>query len=289
MSLEWQKINLKTVWDQYTANMSVWEAQNLNQKHPSVSFPSWEIWSHTSSRFTNSSTPYIGDTRLIFSFCNRFGYDSNWQWQGTPVNTRKIKFLHSLFNCRASYTKINLPPRYFTQRKCLIISESCSENLNPVRCQQGLYVGLLCSMALEQRMRAWSLSPSYLRSLLSWQNPITTLCSNNRPQIRGKEERIIIIKCHGGNLFLSTQHSRGQPQKTFPGICVCGCVCPPTQWQWKIQFFICFPQLPLVTLTAAEKHQKYSPIREVYKRRVNFNHLRTCVVAILSCSPGRGS
>lgn len=124
---------------------------------------------------------------------------------------------------------------------------------------------------------------------LSWQNPITTQCSNNRFQIRGKEERIITLKCHGGNLFLSTQHSRGRPQKHSPGMCACGCVCVPTQWQWKIQFFICFPQLPLVTLTAAEKHQKYSPIREAYKRRVNFNHLRTCVVAILSCSLGRGS
>lgn len=29
----------------------------------------------------------------------------------------------------------------------------------------------------------------------------------------------------------------------------------------KNTIFICFPQLPLVTLAAAEKHQKYSPIR----------------------------
>lgn len=49
-------------------------------------------------------------------------------------------------------TKIYLLPQCFTLRKCLIISERCSEN--PARCQRRLYVGLLCSMALEQRMRA---------------------------------------------------------------------------------------------------------------------------------------
>lgn len=125
--------------------------------------------------------------------------------------------------------------------------------------------------------------------LLSWQNPITTQCSNNRLQIRGKEERIITLKCHGGNLFLSTQHSRGWPQKHFPACaCVDACVLRLSGNE-KHHFFICFSQLPLVTLTAAEKHQKYSLIREAYKRRVNFNHLRTCVAVILSCSLGWGS
>lgn len=61
--------------------------------------------------------------------------------------------------------------------------------------------------------------------LLSWQNRITTQCTNNRLQIRGKGERIITLKCRGGNLFLSTRHSRGRPQKHSPAVCACGRVC----------------------------------------------------------------
>ena len=129
--------------------------------------------------------------------------------------------------------KINLlPPMSYPEKMSVIISENCSENLNPVRCRQRLRCVWVCFAPRHwcgERGHKACPHPPFV-PLLSWQNPITTQCSNNRLQIRGKkEERIITLKCHRGNLFLSTWHSRGQPQKKC--VCVCRRVCAAAQWQ----------------------------------------------------------